>query len=71
MASGIEGAGSGTPARMPACLRTFAMPRRVIARLRAVSVPPPPSSVVTKVLPRSSAAVSYIPAASISRMLSE
>ena len=37
--------------------------------LAAVAVPPPPSSVVTKTLPCSSAAVSYIPAASISSII--
>lgn len=39
--------------------------------LRAVAVPPPPSSVVTKVLPWLSTAPSYIPPLSISSMVME
>ncbi len=37
----------------------------------AVAVPPPPSSVVTNTLPISSAAVSYMPTASISSIVME
>jgi Tripartite tricarboxylate transporter TctA family len=60
---------STSPARMPACLRMFSTPRFAIAMLSAVDVPPPPISVVTKTLPISSAAVSYIPEASISSII--
>ena len=54
---------------MPACFRTLPTPRFAIATLSFVDVPPPPISVVTKTLPNASAAVSYMPAASISSMV--
>jgi hypothetical protein len=56
---------------MPAWTNRLRTPRLAIATVLARVVPPPPSSVVTKVLPISSAAVSYMPTASISSIIME
>src|SRR5262249_11726820 len=69
MSRATLGTRSSEPARMPACLRKFRAPRSAIAMLRAVVVPPPPSSVDTNTLPMVSAAVSYIATLSNSRSI--
>ena len=71
MSSQRVGVVAGRPFRMPAWIRRLRTPRLAIAAVSARAVPPPPSSVVTKVLPKDSAVVSSMPTSSISSICIE
>ncbi|MCY1372554.1 hypothetical protein D9M69_597680 [compost metagenome] len=60
---------ASSPATTPEWIRKLRTPRSAISIVVAVLEPPPPSSVVTKILPASSTAVSNIPTLSISTII--
>ncbi|MNE80869.1 hypothetical protein D3C80_1774770 [compost metagenome] len=65
------GAGTAAPVRMPAWRSRLMVPLRAMSIDFALAVPAPPSSVVTKTFPSSSAVVSSMPTASISSIFIE